>query len=589
MITNRFVSAPLTILFTGSLAALGAAQTAVTMRTVNLSHPVSGPNVVTGNAQAVVVGQLTDDPIPDAVVQHGTSDLFFKSATDRRNRWQKIAGSHASPALLPKALSATRDGILTVGPSGLQKLIWNGSASVNNLVSTSIAGTSAWIGCKDLQVVAVPGGGHQIMAIASNNQKILRATWNSATAAVSPIGSLLVPPFVENLRGLEWNSNSDRQIEYATTNSSGLRVFGASGNLQSDVAGSLVYSLNDANTGSLLVVDPDPNPALPSGVAWVRSNATTTDYLTRVTQSGPQAASPWFGGLNVQRIVLADVGGDSRKELIALCEGFATGLGVARAASSNDFEQAAPYLLDLDRANSIVQEIWDPTHPFASGTGAYGAFPALGMAPVPAVMDLDGDTDDDLFLAGHPGSAGRSIVYLGAKMNEEKSTAQDLPSALRPWHWSYGYKCDTAASTVMLRFTQLPVPPTSGPAASATDMVITIWGQDNGSDFAKPEPLKTLKYSLTANGPWDEFIDGVDINSGENCLLHLEFAFSRKQTQTGEVLTVYPAYHETIETRLHPTDVFFNFVQRPDPLDAVGGTGGGTPNRPPVIPPSTGP
>ncbi len=580
------------LLFASSLSTMGWSQNiGLEMRSVDLKHPTSGPNMVVGDAKQVVLGQLTDDAIPDAVVLHGPSNLYFLYAADRRNAWQKLTGTHTSPTLLPKGLGPTRDGILTVGPSGLQKLIWTGPTGSRTLASTNLPSTSAWIGAKCLQVVSTPTGTFQVMAIAAGNKKILRATWNPTTATLSPLGSLGVPPAVDTLCGVQWNS--DNTIEYATTNGSGMRVFGASGNLQTDVPGVVVYSLTQTNTESLILADPNPNPALPSGVVWVRSGPGVTDIVSRVTQSGPQANSPWFGGLDVQSIALADLGGDARTELVAFCQGFATGLGVARAAGSDDFVQTPAYMFDVDRAHSAVKDFkvaLQMETQFPSGTGAYGAFPNLGNAPAVAAMDLDGDGDQDLFLAGHPALAARSIVFLGAKVNEENAHSPLPEYDTRAWLPNYQVRRIFGTSTVEIDMGVIPAAPDSGPGHTATHVRVVVGTRNLGSTTMNDQPtVLVLPVTVDPQNPSTAPIVGftqVDAPSGNRMFLELEISYLQLDAG-GTMIKAFPAYHETVPLTDLQVDHVWTAYQDQSIFD--GGTPGGSTIRPAVTPPASNP
>jgi hypothetical protein len=594
-------------LIAGATSGPAAAQTTPvtpSMMTVTLDHPSTGGPPTGAPGKAVVLGQLTEDAIPDAAVLHGPGAggnhyLYLLYSADRRNAWISVPGNHSSIALLPKAYAnKSRDGLVSIGPNGLQRLLWDSSDTVRNLVPTLVSGTAAWVGASELQVVQQTDTGFMIAAIGQGNRTILRASWNPSTDAISVLPILLTDEVMVTMRVLNWSD--DGELEYACASAAGVTVLDASGAV-------LDATFAEQNSGSQLqVLSTSATGHTQDLLAWVRSAHGFTDFVTVIGDNFDTANNPiWFGGLNVQQLAVANVGDDSRKELVVLCEGFSFAFGLRYAGPApSGFTQSTTFLIDLEKGRTAVDDynkLWSPTGStlYASGTGPYGPPVNPGPAPAIATMDLDGDSDDDLLLAGHPGSSNRAMVYFGAVFNEENQRGSE--DRVRAWLPSYDYYHDAVAQEVTLKFNQAPELPEEGPAAEATHARIVVWKGNPTNPAAGATMVTALTNDLaTWGGPYEVSIEQVGTNPSNFAKIHVEISYLKLHPSTNAMAAAYPAYHEKIDVadpRANGQGPCFNewitFQDRgtvpgsPGSGSAVGTSVGGTANRPPISPPSS--
>ena len=577
----------LPLAFAGVTAAYGAAQgvTGLPMNSVDLSYPASAG--VTGAAQAVVVGQLTPDAVHDAVIQHGSGQLFFHYAVDRRNTWLAVAGTHRYPALLPGALGNGRDGILTIGPGGLQKVVWSSVPGVGNLVSTPVAGTGDWIGATDLQVVE-DAAGYQVLALDVGGNVVLRASWNSESGLISPSGAVLLAEPSNKLRAFHWD-DEESTLELAAASPLGLRVYGMLPLVPFESDAELLYSFLESNTSSWIGVVPATAADPVERVAWIRSGAGVPDALHVFDEGGEVGSRIDFANLLIRQVTIPRLdAGDSRANLLVLSEGFPYAIGLRRSAVHGGFTSDNPFLINLDEGRSAIANSLLTFYDYPSGSGSYGPAYAAGPAPVPACADLDGDGDDDVLLAGHPGYGNKAIVYFGTLVNEESI---DYESCTRAWLPSYSANYSDANHGLTLTFDEPPEKPTEGPAKLATHVRIAVWTQDDAAgstmnsqaDAVVVEPINA--WSTWTHGPPAVALNGV-FAGGAKGLVQIEVSFLRLAPANGAMIAAFPAYHETIDVSDLSPNVPTVFVDRARATDGV--TPGGTPNRPPITPPQGG-
>jgi hypothetical protein len=548
--------------------------------TLQFDHPAG---YVANDAKAVVLGQLTDDAIPDACVLHGNEAHLIR-ATDRRNQWRKLTGTYTAIAHLPEANAADVDRVLALNGNGLVKLVWD--SPTQTLVPQAVSGTSAWVNATQLQVHQTPGNLTEILALASNGRYILRASYTPSTAAVSLLTSVPISSSTV-ITGVEWVSSGNSVLEYAYGGSWGIAVC--------DVTGTTTYdSISQANNRSLLVRIPMGSSAL-DRLGWVRAPSGTADFLTVVRPGGVQETAIWLLGTSVAQMVLADLGEDSQDELLLFADAVPYALGLRRdtpASTATFLDIGQPqFIYDIDHGNTLIGQI--SSYPFVSGTGVLGG---TDKAPVPAAMDLDGDGDDDVFAAGHPSGAARAMIFLGGANFEESIDPQTAP-VVRAWMPDYTATKLGAQNSMEIVF-NLPILPTAGPALTATHVQYTVWVQAAGSSYVDvtPSNVHVLLTDLTpysaSNPPplLSPLVIGNLNNLGQGWI-HIESAFLKMSG--GTMVQAFPAYHEKLAISWFANGVPLTFShgtagQWVPPYLAGDGGVGGTSGRPPITPPSGG-
>lgn len=542
--------------------------------TLQLDHPLVPANYVVGDAKAVVVGQLSDDAIPDACVLHG-DEVHLIRAVDRRNQWRKLTGTYTAIARLPEANAADVDKVVALDGNGLVKLVWDNTAQT--LLPQAVSGTSAWVGASQLQVHQTPGNLTEILALASNARLILRASYTPSTGAVTLLSSVSISTSTA-ITGVDWSNTAD--LEYAYAGTWGVAVCLPNG--------SPLDSISQNNNRSLLVRIP-----MDTGfdrLGWVRAPSGTADYLTVVRSGGLQEAAIWLLGASIAQMTLADLGEDSREELLLFADAVPYALGLRRDTLTTFMDIGQPqFIYDIDHGRTAVGVLGG--YPFPSGTGVLGG---TGKAPVPGVMDLDGDGDDDVFAAGHPtgNGAARAMIFLNGS-NPEESTGGAGP-VLRAWIPEYNVTKYSAQDTLEIQF-ELPTLPTTGKAAAATHVLYTVWVQADGEDAMDLTSEQVRWTDLTQvppAAPAPVVIPNVSsLGSG---MVHIESTFLTMNSTGSVMLTAFPAYHEKLALSWFDPDVNYDFFDgnagewsAPPGIGYDGGVGG-TSGRPPITPPSGG-
>lgn len=543
--------------------------------TLQLDHPVAPANYVVGDAKAVVLGQLTDDAIPDACVLHG-SDVHLIRAVDRRNQWRKLTGSYTAIARLPEANAADVDKVVALNASGLVKLVWNSTAQT--LLPTAVSGTSAWVNATQLQVHQTPGNQTEILALASNGRTILRAQYTPSTGAVSLMTTVPISTST-TITGVDWSSSTD--LEYAFAGSWGVAVCSPATPIPA-----MLDSISQANNRSLLVRVPMGAGSF-DRLGWVRAPTGTADYLTVVRVGGVQEAAIWLLGTSIAQMALADLGEDSRDELLLFADAVPYALGLRRNTLTTFMDIGQPqFVYDIDHGNTAVGVL--DSYPFVSGTGVLGG---TGKAPVPGIMDLDGDGDDDVLAAGHPpgNGAGRAMIFLGGEVPEE-STGGAGP-VMRAWIPSYDVTKYAQQDTLEIDF-EIPTLPATGPAAAATHVQYTVWVQAAGAGaITLQQALPPTDLTLTNPTPPLPVVISNLSSLGQGTI-HIESSFLRFNGASME--TAFPAYHEKLALSWFSNGVTLTFMDgdaghwsAPPSIGNDGGVGG-TSGRPPITPPSGG-
>jgi hypothetical protein len=555
-----------------ALAALPAAAQqpgqGLHMYTASLPHPPG----VTGTAQEVVLGQLSDDGVPDAAVLHGT-EVRFLYAVDRRNSWVALSGSYGCLARVPGVGSSAHE-LLALGTAGLVRLAWDSTPTVRTLVPSAVAGTSAWSGAKELQTRVDENGTVRVAALSGDGLSLLYGTWSPATGTLTSAGSYTLS--AANTALLLLDLDDDGDTEYAVAGTGGLRLLNS--------AGTQYHEVPELGTGAQLLCVPVSDGA--DRVGWIRTPAGLSSFLTVVYGDTTAEQPVWFAGATVRHATLADVAGESDPELLVVADGFPFAVGLVRDDGNPTFQDLATgyYLINLDRAKTPV-----PNHPNAaavtgSGSGAYG--PGQ-LAPALAAADLDGDGDDDLFAAGHPSGSARAIVHFGVLVNEEQLS----PGHWRPWLPLYRFTHDGTLDEGRFEFI---LPTDEGQAAGATHVQVAIWTEDSSSGFIDPQAVAPVgRWDLSATQPE---APGYTIPTllvpdlsalGAQGRLHLEMSFLELDT-FGRMLHAFPAYHEVLELEdLPPSTVPYEFALIFE-TDEDGDGGGGSTQRPPISPPPAG-
>ena len=553
--------------------AFSQTNTVLEMTTSVLDHPTGSG--ISGNASQVALGRYSDDAIPDAAVLHG-SKVHFAYGVDRRNVWSNVTGDYTSIVRLPAFVSGSgRDAVIASTGTGLAVLTWDGSVGVRTLVPSTLSGNpswaNAWANATDLQVFAHHSGVYELVGLAASATSLLRTTWNPTTAQFTSMTSLTVASGTTALAPLQWDLDSD--AEYATASSTGLVVH--------DHSGASMTSVAEASSDPILAAVMDAG--VPHRLAWMRSVVAGNEQLNVVLSSGVQEPAHVYYGANVSHLALIDLGGvDTRKELWMTSNGLALGVGLCRGTQETfvNWPASGAFLVDLDRAQTAIVP---PELPLAGpGSGVYGG---ANTAPVPAVMDIDGDSDEDLFLAGHPGQADRAMVCLGKVFNEENDILN--PRRVKPWMIEYSFQISGAPSGPQSALSEfdLPTKPTLGPASGATHVRYAVWSQD--VNHTNVTLVHALDVPLSPPNPPPPTITVPNVDLLQNgALLHLEVSYLEFN---GSLMTATrPALLETLV--LDKSELGLQLFQDRVWLagtDSGVGTSGST-ARPPISPPTGG-
>lgn len=547
-----------------------ASSQVLEMTTSVLDHPPSGPNQIVGNATCVALGKYSDDAIPDAAVLHG-STVHLAYAPDRRNAWSKVTGSFTSIARLPSYVSGTgRDAVIASTSAGLSVLVWDGTIGVRTLVATALPSTSAWANATDLQVVAYSTGLYEVVGLAASGASLVSMTWNPSTLQFTSPASFSVATGTTALAALQWDTDSD--LEYATASSTGLVVH--------DHSGSTMTSIAHASADPILLAITDVG--VPNRLAWMRAPSAGNEQLNVVLSGGTMEPAHVYYGADVTHMALIDLGEDSRKELWLTSNALTMGVGLRRdtAVTFLNWPANTAFAVDLNKAQSALQPPPDPAP--GAGSGVYGG---VNSPPVPGVMDLDGDGDDDIFLAGHPGQANRAMVCLGKVYNEERNILN--AGRVKPWLTQYTFQITGALGGPQngsFSFV-LPSKPAAGPAAGATHVRYAVWSQAVGASSVTL--VASMDIVLNQQIPPAPIINVSNVHLlGNGAKLHVEVSYFRL---TGSLMTgAWPALLETLAVDLsnQSPQLFEDRVWLAQ--DEDGTSTSGSTARPPISPPTGG-
>jgi hypothetical protein len=548
--------------------------------TLQFDHPLTPASYVTGDAKAVVLGHLDEDAIPDACVLHDTQAYLIRSA-DRRNHWRKLAGNYTAITRLPAGQAGVRDAVLAVNANGLVRLVWDGAPGQQTLVPIAVPFTSAWVGCTNLQVNETPGGSLEILALGSDDRTLLRAIFTPATGVVGSFDSCTLNDLATALTALELSS--DGELEYAYAGSWGVRF------LTSDLLDHPeMPPIDEACNRSLLVRLPVAGETV-DRLAWIRAPVGTADFLTVLRADGNHDVPIYLIGASIAQATLADMCEDARPELMLFADASPYAIGLRRDTSKTFRDlSVTPFILDLDRQHTLVSTIGP--YAFQAGSGVLGG---TDKAPVPAAMDMDGDSDDDLFLAGHAGPNGssRAMVVLGSLVKEEEAM-HGSPTIVRAWLPGFNFTTYPAVDEALIEFA-VAERPLAGPAFTATHVRYTIWVQAETALCMDLASEQSLTFDLTPNGiPQYPGLYISDLASLGNGWIHIQSEFLRYEN--GVMIDAFPAYHEKLALSWFVAEQPVEFrggtagVWTHDPLTGNDGGIGGTSGRPPSTPPSGG-
>lgn len=530
------------------------------MTTVVLNHPTS----VTGNAKAVALGRFSVDAIPDAAVLHGSS-LHFLYAPDRRNAWSAVSGSYTSIATLPQINALQRDGVIASTSAGLAILTFDESPSVRTLVPSAVSSSSAWANATDLSVVDALDGTWSVFALSAGGDEILSGVWTPGTSAFSTGLEIGLESAAEALAVFQ--CDDDAPFEFAVADEAGMTFHDDNGE-------SLKY-FEGAGAEPMLVAIRDTETT--DCVAWMFSPTPTVEQLEVAHTDLSLETTQYFWNVDVRQLTLVDLGGDERKELWLTSAVVPWGIGLRRDTEIGTFlpwPEEEAYLYDLN-----VEHSWKKSYVPASGSGVYGG---AGDPPVAAVMDLDGDGDDDLFLAGHPGQANRSLVCFGEVYNEELGLLE--ANRVKPFVCDYTFQVSGTFGGVQSGLIDLERPdrPTSGPAATATHTRFAVWTEPSGGG---PVTFVTSFETAYAGIPPAPVVNLYNLETlGQNAKIHIETCFIRRNSAL-DMVWAGPALHQKITVDL-TNQGLIHFL---DAACFTGGTGeSGSTVRPPISPPSGG-
>lgn len=556
------------------LASAPASAQVLDMTTSVLQHPPSGANGIVGNATHVALGRYSDDAVPDAAVLHGTS-VHLVYAPDRRNAWSKASGSYTSIVRLPGYVTATgRDAVLASTSTGLSALVWDGSPSVRTLVPSALSGTSSWANATDLQVYSFSPTSFEVVGLAAGGGSLLRRSWNSGSGAFGGTTTFPVASSSQALAPLQWDT--DPELEYATASSTGLKVYDNSGSAMSwadePAADPILLAVTDVGT--------------PHRLAWMRAPMSGVEQLNVVRSTGStsvlQEAAHLYWGCDITHMALIELDTTytpQGKELWLSSNAMTYGVGLRRGTTTTFQEWPAnpAFLADLDTQNSAYG--WEePT----AGSGVYGG---ANTSPVPGVMDMDGDGDEDLFLAGHPGQAGRALLCFSTVYNEERDILNS--GRVKPWltHYTFQITGSPGAQTGTLGF-GFPSKPANGPAAAATHVRFAVWTQALNATQATYVSHLDIVIQTTPPAPLITIPNIHQLQTGGS--VHIEVSYLKFNGTAMDAS--WPALMETVPVDLSNSSqqmfedrVWWNFINGQDGTTASGSTA-----RPPISPPTGG-
>ncbi len=354
------------------------------------THPIG----LTGDAEKVVIGQLTDDATQDVAILQGDEILLLDAPARQTSRYV-AAGTYTDLALLPEGGLSGRDGLVAIAPEGVVRLHWNGF----DLVETLLASSDAWASAHFLQVTPSAFGSH--VAAVTAGGEVARGEFDSGSFTELESLRLGLSPLA--FAALEFDASPG--VEYALDDGFGLQIYSESGDL-------IHVSSPNSSAAPLLLRLPEVGSTY-DALVWLTNAAPSVQLLTvvRGDEAPPYARYEPFMviSLPVEEIALADYFGDGHLDLLGVS---AVDPALRVLKNQSVFVAQPLYTFDLPLPDTFQ---FDATHVYGSG---------WSTAPALAVGDLDGDGDADPVLAGHAATSGEVEVLLSDGIDESAWRAE---------------------------------------------------------------------------------------------------------------------------------------------------------------------
>jgi hypothetical protein len=278
-------------------------------------------------------------------------------------------------------------------------------------------------------------------------------SYNTHVTILALIGMRWVPQTLDDMP----------RLDFAYDDGTGLHVISRTG--------SALYSYPNTCGHPQLLRQPGSSA---DGVIWMSNDPSDSLHevitVARYGQTWPEPPI-YLGTVVAGSMALADMNGDGYPDLVF--------------TQSNDHYA---WVLHGQASGSM-------SYGQLSGTGADYAQLDLGTvhgtgtsAPLVAVGDLDGDGDQDLLFAGQVGCPGAAYVSFNGSTDDEKAETNKNAKAWMDgrivWNdWSSGI---SGAGTLSF----LPWSPGSGgPASTATNLHLTVWGGHTATGTIEPTPI----------------------------------------------------------------------------------------------------
>jgi len=439
------------------------------------------PAFVSGEASAVVIGRLNDDVVLDAAVLQG-GHVYLVCNPDRYNTFREVEGVYTSICRVP--LTATGgDGVLATTSTGVALLSW--SPTSHTLVATTALTNTDWASGRQLQMVQrSPTSSVLVHGLAATGPKILSAQW-SGTQLLSP-SVVSSTTTAMAMSGVFWDG--DGALDFACDDGSYLRVVSASGAV-------LCSYPSGYASPQLLRLPATGCASCADSLIWLSSlygnQVITVSHANGSNQVVFDQVIPSYTSV-VARLTLADFDADGKADLVATRS-------------------------DQALARVLYRQVGSPPFGLFGGSGGeQGLELALpnagtcGVAPAAAAGDLDGDGDDDMYYAGHPGCLGEACVYFA---NGKDALAQ------RVWFRSGSftlYEEPSEGHAACFVFDTKAMPPAVA-SAGGTHLRVRVWACGGGSaigeqlaDYAEPVPEVAYIYlDSPTSGPFpkDLFVE----------------------------------------------------------------------------------
>jgi hypothetical protein len=495
-----------------SIFALPSAASALQVfNGTRITHP--HPSGLSGDAEKVVIGQLTDDATRDVAILQGNT-IFLLDAPARQSSCHVAVGTYTDLALLPDGGLAGRDGLVAIAPEGVVRLHWNGSV----LVETVLASSDSWASAHFLQVTPCALGSH--VAAVTSGGEVVRGEYDAGSfTELEPLRFGLSPLA---FAALEFDASSG--VEYAFDDGSGLQIYSENGEL-------IHASIPNSSAAPLLLRLPEVGSTY-DALVWLTSAAPSVQLLTvaRTDEAPPYARYEPFMvvSLPVEEIALADYFGDGHLDLLGVS---AVDPALRVLKNQSVFVAQPLYTFDLPLPDTFQ---FDATHVYGSG---------WSTAPALAVGDLDGDGDADPVLAGHAATSGEVEVLLSDGIDESAWRAELNPSIHQNLDCLEYYETENPATAHFKLEIFAPLEPTSH---AETHIAGAVWvqNQEGGSLWTCAYPfLEPISGSLPTK-VWPEVpVSTVSLGGTPPEIFWVQFwavrRVSGKEVWSGPATTVW--------------------------------------------------